>query len=746
MLYPLMLLSLVGLAIPIILHLIQKQRLRPQLLATMQFLDPQDAANAFAPLPRDWLQLLLRLLLLGLFVVLMSRLFVGTQEVGPRSMVVVLDQSLGMQRKVGEQSLFDRHKAQVLQLIDGMGPDDKLALVLAGDRISVETGLLRDREELKQFAEGFEVSDGGGLALGLAVRRAVGLLAGRREVNACVLVFSDHQEASYRPALDELKQDAPGNVARGFRDSLERGRTRLFLVDETPPPGVNLSIERAGFSPSAVHVGASSRLTAVIRNHSNEQQTTQVRLFEGEQADTPRSLTLEPGEAAHIDLVHRFEASVDSACRVEIEEDALPGDNRFFLPMRIRDRRQVLLVAPVGEPGDEKSLEITHRAVDLLAYALNPGEVLGRGSGTFVSVKRVSPQALARVSLPLYSLVVLMGVADLPEQTAKDLQAFVENGGGLWLIPESDLSPLRFQAAYEKLLGGFTLGSLQQADPVQAVARDESKVNHPLLLPLLREEWGSLREISFSGYHAVQSLGAARVALRAASGAPLAVVVQRGRGQVFVQLFGTGLDAGTLPRTTAFVPVVQQIASFLGAKREQRQPDIMRVGEVRPVEVPEFRGLKGNALVAGPQKKSFALTGEDADEVRIEGLTRAGAYEVSHPAKMTSRKRWLAVNPVNGASDLRALGEDEQTELFGTANVRRLPYSEVAGEFTHNHEVFAPIIVLVFIAFAVEAAIGAWQSRRKKRKLLPVSSQGPLTPGPSPPSSGERGEREEAAV
>jgi hypothetical protein len=736
MLYPLMLLGLIGLAIPVILHLIQKQRLRPQLLATMHFLDPQDAANAFAPVPRDKLQLLLRLLLLGLFVLLMSRLFAGGEEIGPRSMVVVLDQSLSMQRRVGEQSLFDRHKAQVLQLIDGMGLDDKLALVLADDRISTETGLLRDKEELRQIAEGFEVSDGGGLALGLAIRRGAGLLAGRREVNACVLVFSDHQLASYKPSLDELRLEGHG-VAQAFRDSLERGRTRLFLVDETPPPGVNLSIESARLSPSSVHVGASSRLTAVVCNHTGQQQTTQVRLCESEQADAPRSLTLEPGEAAHIDLVHRFESPVDSACRVEIEEDALLGDNRFFLPMRIRDRRQVLLVAPVTEAGEEKSLEITHRAADLLAYALNPGEVLGRGSGTFVSVKRVSPQALTRVSLPLYSLVVLMGVAELQEQTAKDLQAFVENGGGLWLIPEGDLSPLRFQAAYEKLLGGFTLGSLQQADPVQAVARDESKVNHPLLLPLLREEWGSLREVSFNAYHAVQALGPARIALRAANGSPLAAVAPRGRGQIFVQLFGTSLEASSLPRTTAFVPLVQQVASFLGARREQRQPDIMRIGEVRPIEVPEFRGLKGYVLVTGPQKELYPLSGEDADEVRVSGLTRAGAYEVSHPAKKTSRQRWLAVNPVNGASDLQALGGEEQEELFGAANVRRLPYAEVAEQFTRNHEVFLPIIVLVFAAFAIEAIVGAWQSRRKKRILL--------TPNPSP-TEGARGEKQEVTA
>src|SRR5262249_51176827 len=119
MLQPLMLLGLIGLSVPIIIHLIQRQRLKPQVLATLQFLEPQDAANAFAPVPRDLLQLLLRLALLGLFVVLMARLLIGSEQVGPRRLAVILDQSMSMQRKVAtNQTLFDKHKAQILELID----------------------------------------------------------------------------------------------------------------------------------------------------------------------------------------------------------------------------------------------------------------------------------------------------------------------------------------------------------------------------------------------------------------------------------------------------------------------------------------------------------------------------------------------------------------------------------------------------------------------------------------------------
>lgn len=732
MLHPLMLLGLIGLAVPVIIHLIQRQRLQPQILATLQFLDPEDAANAFAPVPRDLLQLLLRLTLLGLFILLMARLVVGGSEVGPRTMAVVLDQSMSMQRKLvvppsggsseppqggtANHSLFDRHKQQILELIDGMGADDRMALTLVGDRVSVETGFLQDPRELRAIAEGFEVSDSGGQALMPAIRRAVRQLASRHEVNAHVLVFSDHQQSNYQHALEELQQGGRHNAAQEFRDDLEGGRVKVVLVDEGVEAGTNLSVERARFNPSRVYVGSSSRLTAVVRNHTDQPQTTNVRLVEGEQAGPQRSLSLEPGESAHIDLVQRFESPLDSACRVEIEDDALPGDNRYHLPMRIHDRRQILLVTPGDLPGEERGLEATYRPADLLSYALNPGEALGKGAGTNINVKRITPQRLTQVSLPIYSIIVLHEVLDLPPQSLKDLAAFVKSGGGVWLIPGVDVSPLRFSETYANLLNGVAIGQRKLPDPVAPIDRSETRIGTPLFLPLLRAEWGDTRDLHFVRYYSVESKGTAQAALCTASGDWLAAVIPQERGRVYLQLFDGSLESSSLPRSSAYVPMVQQIVAYLGRNDAGQRLDSMRVGEVLRVDLPEFRSLKGEVQVAGPQERRFGLTGPDLEEIRVEGLVKAGPYAVSHDNKKTSRPRWLTVNPVLGESELAALDGETQQELFGERNLVRLPYAEVSGLFVRRHEITGLIVVLVFLAFVAEALAGAWQARRKLRE------------------------------
>lgn len=704
MLHPLMLLGLLGLAIPVIIHLIQKQRLKPQLLATMEFLDREDVANAFAPRPRDLLQLLLRLLLLLLFVLLMARLALSGGEVGPRTITVILDQSLSMQQKTpGGKPLFEVHKANIEALINTLGPRDKLALLLAGDEVTAQTGFSNNKAELRRQLERFAPTDGGALALMPALEAAVQQLRGRHEVNAAVLVFSDHQAANYSAAA--------GDMAR----KLDAGNVRIFLVDEKRAEDENIAVTAGRFTPGRVYLGASAKFEASLRNFSAKEKSARVTFYEGTQGSESRELTLAPGEEAEVDLVQRFESPVDVACHVVTDDDNLPADNRFHLPMRMKERRQVLLVTATPPPGEDSAEDVSYQGTDLLAYALNPGEALGQSTGTYISVRRATPQILERLSLPLYSLIILSGTVEIPEQSARDLKAFVANGGGLMLMPDENVAPGRFNEILQPLLGGFLLGQTRQPDPVQALDSNEARVQHPLLTPLLRGEWGGIKDIHFREYFTVAASGAAKTVMVAANGDPLALLLPVERGRIYLQLFSCNLTSGSLPRSTAFVPLVQHLAASIGRGEENTPGEHLRVGESVRVSVPEFRGLAGNVLARGPAEAAFPLQGPGRDEILAKGLTLAGTYELVHPGKKSGRRHWLAVNPVEAESDLRPLPAADQEKLFGTGNVLRLPYAELGDKFARRHELAWLVIVLVFIAFAIEAVAGAWQSRSSAR-------------------------------
>ena len=219
---------------------------------------------------------------------------------------------------------------------------------------------------------------------------------------------------------------------------------------------------------SQAFVGGSSRLTTVVRNGTDAPQPAAIAIRNGQEGDAAgeeRRIELAPGEAAHVDLVQRFDSPLDSVTRAELPDDVLPGDNVFHAPMRMRDRRQVLLVAEADDDDEPPSAAVRFEGLDLLGYAINPGEAVGQGGGTQVNSKRVPPTALPRMSLPLYSLIVLYGVVDLPEQSYKDLRSFAAAGGVVWIIAKADAAPVRFNERFAPLLDGLTIGQGTEADP-----------------------------------------------------------------------------------------------------------------------------------------------------------------------------------------------------------------------------------------------------------------------------------------
>ena len=721
MVNPLMLLGMLGLAVPVILHLIQRQRLQPRLLATLRFLDQTDAANAFAPVPRDLLQLLLRLLLLALLVLTMARLMFHSSGSGSRTLAIVLDQSMSMQRKLdGGKTLFEAYKTQVADLIDGMTEHDQFSLTLAGDTIAHETGFLRDRKALKEALDSFQPTDGSGRAVVPAIKQALQRFQCVREPNTCVLVFSDHQKLNY----ESLTQDEQ------FRAMLAKGRVKLLLVEESPSAKPNVAIQSGRFLPRRVYLGASSKMTVAVRNFSDEEQSVDVSLAVGQrpaagaqpEAEAPemvttgeaRSLALQPNEIAKIDLVQSFDSPNDVACSSAITEDVLPADNVFHSPMRVRDRRQVLLVAPPAEKGAEEDVRASAAGIDLLTYAINPGEALGLGAGTQLAVKRITQNVFGRVPLPIYSAIMIYGLTELPDkESIPDLVTYVQNGGCLCLIPDRKISAERFNDCYGPLLAGFRLGGRKEPPEALTISKTEADLTHPLLLPLVREEWGETHDITFSRYFATHAMGDAKCVLRASNGDPLAVLIRLGRGDVYVQTFSCDLADTSMPRSTAFVPMLQQLVTTLGPPQTETAADAIRVGDVYRMGLPELRGLAGAVTLSGPAPHELGLLADEPGMVTVEGLRRAGCYKVSHPGKKSMRPRWLAVNPVQAESDLTALSGQDQERWLGTSNVQRMPHDELASAFARRRELFPLLITLVFLALTVEAAFGAWQSLRR---------------------------------
>jgi hypothetical protein len=690
-----MLLGLAALGIPVLIHLINRRRMKPRPLATLEFLDQQDVANAFAPVPRDLLQLLLRLLLLTLFILLMARLTGPSATIGPRAVAIVLDNSMSMKRLTPDgRSLADVHRERILSLVRGMKQGDYFSFTLVGDQVFDSTGFTSDRARLEQAVTNAWVSDGGARSLCATLEDSLRELRSRRAPNMALIVFSDQQARNYRSQV----------ASPSLAPLLQGSRIKTVFVTDPVTNAPNLELQWAEFYPEQNYMGAGGKVAARLYNPSVTQLTAVVSLKSGEVVVDSRSCNVASGETAQVEIRNIFGSQFDSAWKVSLGDDGFAADNDWYSTVRMLKRREVLLVTSPAYPLADGTA-VGSSGANLFACAVNPAKALLQEGGTYIGVTPIEVSKLERKALSLYSMVVLYGVQDLPmaRETVQDLEMFARNGGGVYLIPDATVNPTVFNDTFAPLLAGFRLGALQDSTNAAALDTTGATLADPLFRGLLRGEWGTINDVRFTRYFSVFDAGATRAALQTAAGDTLIAMAELGKGRVCVQTHSWNLPDTSLPRSLPFVSVVQAIVDrlTLSDAEASSRPDHIRVGDYHRLSLPiDFRGMS-NVVMEGPRSCSFPML-PDTAYITAREMYAAGAYRATHPRKVV-KDRWLAVNRATEESDATFMDASQLATLWAGSDGLALASDRLDTLFLPRHELFTLLLALVFVAWAAES-------------------------------------------
>ena len=133
--------GLLSVSIPIIIHLLHRQKTTPLLWGAMMFLKESPLQMKRRKHVDHWLLMLLRMAALALLALAAGPAAVQEREVQPAGshqpadVAVVLDHSMSMGRHSGDHTLFEEAQAVVDQLADA----GKLRSFASGDTFSVRS-------------------------------------------------------------------------------------------------------------------------------------------------------------------------------------------------------------------------------------------------------------------------------------------------------------------------------------------------------------------------------------------------------------------------------------------------------------------------------------------------------------------------------------------------------------------------------------------------------------------------------
>ncbi|MEE2947517.1 MAG: BatA domain-containing protein [Verrucomicrobiota bacterium] len=689
---PLYLLGALGVAIPVILHLLHDRPKNKHLFGSLMFLDKTKPPVDRKRRPTHLLLLLLRCLALLLLAFVFARPFVAVDNPAETQrdrkwVTVLLDRSASMQRG----DLWAQAKAKMQTAFEQLGLGDRFSLIAYDDStkslIELDSwlGSASEREvnaELERLANpGF-----GGSTLGQALvsrGEAIQIQKTKSEgdeqpfARHDIIVISDLQKGSRYDAVQGYEWPM------GVRVTLEQ-----IGEDEQGNAGIEQVASRV---PWATDGGAPSFR---ISNSSNSVADELEFLAHTTTGETfSQKVHVPPGRSRVVELPG--ESAGKPIARLAIRGDASAFDNQFhFAPIRQQAVRIVYL-------GEDKAND----AEGLLFYlmsAFQPSSLLD------FQVEVVSGQSTG--PLPEADLFVIGDeVGDSLEQELG--QAIGGGGIGLMVVQ----SPGQAENLGQWLgADGLAIRDVKSSDYVLLEALNynhslkvgnDARLQDPLLAVFRDARYSDFTNLHFWEYRELLNLpdDGVTVLARFDSGAPAWLSARRGAGELLIMASGWKPVDSQLALSTKFIPLLYSVLRpVLDEKTRSRQ---FVVGS--EVDVTQFNNSQaGDGVTVLPPGDGARPIAVDAKFIpRAPGLYTANGSGWSET---------FAVNlaPAESRTEPIVMDQFKKLGLPMSASVATSAVIDPAKKSrTHRREYWQWALAAVLLFVTLETVLAAMSSR-----------------------------------
>jgi hypothetical protein len=597
LLAPLFLLGLVALAVPVLVHLTQRQQARVVAFPSLMFVKRIPFETTRRRRLRDLLLLAMRALALVLVVVAFARPFwpqppeVLAAE-GARELVLLVDRSYSL-RADGQ---WARVQAAVSAALDEVRPGDRVSLVSFADRAELLVRASLDMDEVRAAAAALRPGDGA-TAYGGALKVAAGVLAESPLPRREAVLVSDFQQIGWSP--EGLFRLPPGAA---FRPVV------IPASDAANVAVAPLTIERQvrADAPERLVVTGTARRRAGAGAPARVAMTLEV---DGRAVQTD-TLSFEGRDVATVVFAPVVRGRDTLRVTTRVVPDAQPADDAFHAVVGEAPAIDVLVIGPASGEAADGGRDYLGRA---LSIGDRPRVVQAAVPADAVTAERL---AAARVVI-LQDVVVGDGLAVL-------LRAFVESGGGLVMLAGARMR-MEGEGVWPVTLQGEDDHGRDGARLVQLA------YGHPVFESFRAPRSGDFSTVRVRRSRRLAARPGDQVLAWFSTGRPALVEGVRGRGRVLVAALPVGDAAWSdLPLKPAFLPFVHELMRHAAGYR----PDAgwLTVGEAVDTGV-------ASSLVVGPD----GTRQSPPDGSTVVPVDSAGFHEVRGPRE-AQPLRVVAVN------------------------------------------------------------------------------------------------------
>ena len=557
---PLFLFGLLGISIPILIHLLTRRQQKQIRFSAVYLLAQSQKRSIRKSRPNRLLLLLARCLAIALFsMALANPLFSFRQSeaflsASPSSIVFILDDSYSMGIRAKDKTLFDSALEYISKGLEKSADNSEFSLILASSPARVEQDWTSDKSTMTSKLEEQVVSYRT-THIGDAVDKAIKLLESAKQKNKQILLLTDLDKNGWQ-------EETFFGVSAPYPIQV----LNFAQLQSNSNEGMVQSIQ---VSQEFLTRSRLLRVKAEVKNFSTTVNRTPLSLFLEGKLVKEEILDIPPGQTLVQEFSYPLRKNQPLNGKVQISDDTLPADNSRYFPFHPSQNIQVLVV-----DGDPKT--ISHQSESFyLEHALNPFSV---------SLSHIDPTVSTLAKLPLrnlsdFSVVILANVRELPPGYELELEKFVLNGGALLLGMGDQVNPKYFNERLGNLLP-VRLESQYQVEE-EALHLLLKKSTHPVMQVFSPKALEEMRGINFYSIYTVQAREDKKfkVGTWFSNQHPAVIESEVGKGIVVLFLSSLDRDWNDFPIQPTYLPWVQRWTQYAARGLENISQQDLLVGE-----------------------------------------------------------------------------------------------------------------------------------------------------------------------
>ena len=670
---PLFLFGLLAAGIPLIIHLWNRRRVVTIDFSSLMFLMAAHRENARRFQLRHLLILLLRMAIIALIALALSRPFLtlGLPVASVRAktdVVIVLDNSYSMAYQDVDGIRFEKAKALATDILETLRHGDSASLILMSDVPDpVFQQLTPDIGSVVAAINDAEVSYRA-TNVQPSLELAHEMLAESEQLNRELYLISDFAKNGWE------------NVGARLPRPYNRSGARVSLIPVAEGESHNTNIEEIHPSNQLIGVYLPFQLNVTTANHSVAPLARSIiTLFIGSEKQKTVSFSAAANESLNTSLTYNFSTPGTHTGYFTLTPDRLNIDNRRYFALDVIGEVRVLCV---GEQTEYLALALNPRDVSLPSAAtdaavskdINPDGI--NSGGVMILPTQCTPNQFESFPLEDYDVIILADVAEITSQAGAQLKEFLRQGKSVIAFVGSGSEVASYNRFSDAFLPAEFGGTLRWTPPQQVRTYQET---HPIFDIFRNEGFSTQYAPQFYNGVVLRPTLESKVIARFGDDTPF--LIERGDGTGTVLLYNCGLfaqqnsnaNAGAGPsRARAysndllvnpyFLPILQQSVLYTAAANNNRITWGGHIGDTYTARYPRSAGGKATIELktdtgipenddSDTSNISVVPIAEDGT-LQFRGTERPGIYQIEVQTRDRRQRDLFAVNVDAREADL----------------------------------------------------------------------------------------------